>query len=949
MLAFGLRRMPASIRLAHRYGSTRSRIGLFDCDYAKLTYRLAAPIVLGRLLLAIGSALATAALCGSSTIAIVFGVVAWGMTGWRGKAIFPLYLVALMWVAFVALPVLWVQLGGFFIYRVLRILFASWMTNLMSSMVLASPARFVGRFVLLRALFSTTMSNVLLAVDKSGHDDRIRASFFVDATLTTASPRVKPILLQCAANSAAAELEFQRALALAKQAEELAVHCSGPVRGWCALQFGDILALTGRQAAAEDRWRTAASLLSYRSRTRYWRIEADLRLAQALTSTLSDLGRCTDGLERLCAVRRCALRSASTMLLDRTEFLLLRLMHEADNTASAAEHFETLHAVTQGDIEADASVTEHGRQKLLHAALLVELCDRSDDPAATLERAARLCDGVLGFLSRTHDPLTEANVFALLAAIRSSQNRPDESLANALAALNAVQRVRYQLPTTSWRTAWAGTHAHTYALALRLAAAAGDSRLVAELLEVVRAQAVPLDNNNAGALLRAIFTSLVSDLDLPEADARERGADPVLPNPTILIDGASWVGGLPHRALDLDIELAAMYPGCWYWICCRVDEIIHHAMRSPAGTWHCATTDHRSVEPLLRSLARQLPIHLPGEDFPEQRLHGAVLMTETATTMTREGPAGEVFFQLFGALGRALIPRVLADGLAQPGMDTLVVAPTGALATIPVAALLLADGTAVLTNASVVHVPSIASIARRRAGRGSVPPTHRNTSHVLAVLVPHCAPGQDPDGVNLTHAETTEPPNSKVIRGPLDKAEFAMHLSTLRTASGTLLLTGHVRYREDDASPATMGFVFHDGLLSLRDFYSTTPDGTPTFQLPPRTILAGCASIGIANDVPGDLARTHRIHTPEWLGFAAAALFGGAEHVVCTLFEVPDSSTTRRIDLALVEAMRKGHDPARSLRDIQLRELRRWESGDEGGSLALASLAYAYVGLGHTT
>ncbi|MGW6619784.1 CHAT domain-containing protein [Nocardia sp. NPDC055002] len=944
ILALGLLRMPASIRLAHRYGSSGSRIGLFDCDFAKLSYRLAGPIYLVRFLLSVASSLATAAVGGSSSIAIIFGIVAWAMMGWRGKAVFPFYLAAILGGALISPSVLWVQLPGFFVYRVMRILFASWMTNLMSTMVFASPARFLGRFAVLRALFSSKFSSVLLAVDKATHDDRARASFFVDAVLDTAPTRLEPVLLQCAANAEAAELEFQKALTLAQQASDLAAHCNDPIRGWCALQFGDLLALAGRQAEAEDRWREASSLLSYRSRTRYWRIEADLRMAEALTSNLTDLARCEDGLSRICTVRRAALRSASATLLDRTEFLLLRMMHEAENTTAVAEHFETLHEVTEGGVQADASVTEHARQKLLHAALLVELSGRTDDPAERYERAADLCDNVLGFLSRTHDPLMEANVFALLARIRSIQNQRTESLANALAALNAVQRVRYQLPTTSWRTAWTATYSQTYALALDLAAGAGDAALVAELLEVVRAQAVPLENNDAGALLRAIFTSLVSDL--PAADATEPGVDPVLPNPTVLVDGACWVGGLPHDALDLDTELATMYPGCWYWSYCRVDETIHHAVRSPEGTWHASTTDHRSVEPFLRRLAWHLPIHIPGEDFPEDRLRGAALMTESANTMTHDGLSGEVFFQVFRSLGSALIPEILAEGLARPGVDTLVVAPTGALATIPVAALLLPDGTGVLSTAAVVHVPSISIIARRRADRGLKPLTHRDTDHVLAVLVPHCAPGHDPDDKNLTYAERTEPPNSKIVRGPLSKNEFAMHLSTLRTAAGTLLLTGHVRYGELDTSPASMGFAFHDGLLSLRDFYSTALDGVPVFQMPPRAILAGCGSIGIDPDVPGDLARTHRIQASEWLGFAAAALYGGAEQVICTLFEVPDSSTTRRIDLDLVEALRKGRDPVTALRDIQLRELRRWESGEESGSLAMASLAYAYVGIG---
>ncbi|MFD1044524.1 hypothetical protein ACFQ1S_02420 [Kibdelosporangium lantanae] len=75
-----------------------------------------------------------------------------------------------------------------------------------------------------------------------------------------------------------------------------------------------------------------------------------------------------------------------------------------------------------------------------------------------------------------------------------------------------------------------------------------------------------------------------------------------------------------------------------------------------------------------------------------------------------------------------------------------------------------------------------------------------------------------------------------------------------------------------------------------------------------------------------------------------AVVYGGAHHVLCTLFPVIDSPHTKRIDLALVEAMRHNIEPAWALRATQLAELRRWENGD--GSMPAIFLAYAYVGVG---
>lgn len=71
---------------------------------------------------------------------------------------------------------------------------------------------------------------------------------------------------------------------------------------------------------------------------------------------------------------------------------------------------------------------------------------------------------------------------------------------------------------------------------------------------------------------------------------------------------------------------------------------------------------------------------------------------------------------------------------------------------------------------------------------------------------------------------------------------------------------------------------------------------------------------------------------------------GGAHHVFCTLFDVPDTAHTSRIDKALVDSMRFRIEPARALRAIQRVELDRWLDGR--GSMPLVFLAYTYVGIG---
>lgn len=953
--------LPSSVRLIRAHGSTPRRIGLYLCDFAAIVNRTMAQIWSLRAVLACLSAVSTLMAGGSVAMATAFGFVAWAMMGWRGRVVFPIYLATLIWTGFDTPFVLLLQVPAFYLYRYMRIFFASWTYHYFSPAVLISPAAFLGRFTILRALWSQTTASILLAVDKATHDDRARAASFIDAAMPSAPAPVRPVLLQCRANSAAARLEFQQALTLSQQARDLAAQSSAAIRGWCALQFGDVLLAAGQPAAAAQHWQDAADLLTYQRRTRYWRIEADLRMAEALTADLGNLPQCMRGLELIRDLRASAVRATSVLLLNRTEFLLLRLMHLAGNTVGVVQHLQMEHDFAQGAKEDDSSFSEYARRKVLLAALSVELIEHperypdldTDDlmpTAERYERAATLCDSVLSRLSRTTDPLTEAHIYAVLARIRAGQHRHPEALANALASLNAVQQVRYQLPTTTWRTQWATSHAQTYALAIRLAADQHDGPLVAELLEVIRAQAVPLDTDHHNAFLRAVFDAVVSNTHLPEAfgvpeSGAEYRSDPVLTDPTVLVLDGSWVGGELRTAIHLDSELTTMYPGCWYWSFGRVGDAIYHTIRSPQGLWNAVAGSFETIEKPFAELAWHLPIHLPGYEFPEDRLPGTALAVDSAACAAEDSTSGEVFSRLFRALGAGLIPEFFARILGQPGLHTLVVAPTGALATIPITALHIDEDRTILDVATVVHLPSIALLAhRRRSYQPHARPSRRDADHVLTVLVPHCASGEDPDGEDLPHAEATIPPRSTVLRRPLTKHEFATQLNKRRTESGTLLLAGHIRRPNGNPEPGTSGYEFHDGILSIRDFYQTTLDGHPLYRMPSRVILAGCSSLGIESDAASDIHRTATIHAPEWLGIGAAAIHANAEHVICTLYPLPDTETTRRIDLALVDAIRAGFDPITSLRQIVLNEFNRWQTG--GSSVPLAFLAYAYVGLG---
>lgn len=181
-----------------------------------------------------------------------------------------------------------------------------------------------------------------------------------------------------------------------------------------------------------------------------------------------------------------------------------------------------------------------------------------------------------------------------------------------------------------------------------------------------------------------------------------------------------------------------------------------------------------------------------------------------------------------------------------------------------------------------------------------------------------------------------------MVTGPLARQELAVLIGRRRSHDAVLFLAGHV-HGSPDRDPAGTGFQLSDGLLGLRDFYRTDDTGTPVYRIPRRVVLSGCASLGLYAD-PADGDGRSPVDAPEWLGLGAAVVYGGAHHVHCTLFPVPDSEHTRRIDLALVDAMRHRLDPAQALRSVQRAEMQRWRDGR--GSLPLVFLAYTYVGLG---
>ncbi|WP_405677153.1 CHAT domain-containing protein [Streptomyces sp. NBC_00868] len=973
-----LPRFAVSWWLARAGRSGRTRIGLYECDlFAALERTLWWKVLAVRSAVVALTVTACLLLSAPGWAAVCFPVTAWALTGWRRPLAGASLAGVLLWAAWTGPALLIAALPAAALVALVRLSLSMLRLGITSQAPADSPVRFLGRFFLLRAMWDSTAARVVLAVDKATHDDRARTEWFLGDGGEPLPDRVGPVLVQCRALAAVARLEFQSAMVLSEEARALAAAAPPGIRGWCALQAGDVLLAAGQPAAAEARWREAVQLLGQGRRARYWAAEAELRMTEALTADPRDSVRCVEGLRLMCRTRHAAMRAGNLAVLARTELLVLRLMHDAGNTVGVVEQLMGQYEQKDGLADLGASVGDHAAQVLLLVTLYLDIIENPQDHPETdrvdedgrHERyvyAAGLMDNVLRHLSRSRMPLLESQAYAALARIQRAVGMHEEALGNALESLGAVQRVRYQLPTTQWRARWVASHASTYALALDLAAA--DPALVGELLEIIRAQSVPVESDERGSRLRAVLDALVSSTGLPPALGPGPGgaggkaappdpqsSDPLLTDRTILVRRASWVGGEEPAAVDLDGEIETMFPGGWYWSYARVGEWIYHAVRSPSGDWHAQRTVHAEFAGPYEDLVRHLPVRLPGAPSQAKRLRGSALMLVGADDPVagESLTAGQVWSRIFDGLGAAMLPEVLREALrTAPAPVPLVLAPTGALALVPVCALTLTPQRLVLDAAQVSYLPSIALLSQRRritvrdaalaspARDDAAAPRGGEAPAALAVLGPDLPP-HHPDQ-KLRSAVATVPEDSEVVVGPLSKAEFASLLAREGTDEAVLYLAGHVA-GPTRSDPGGSGFQFCDGPLGLHDLYRTDDAGAPLYRMPRRVLLAACASLGVYGQPDSGYAPS-LLDVPEWLGLGAAVVHGGAEHVYCTLFKLLDSPTAQRIDLGLVEALRHHVEPAAALRAVQRAELQRWRDGR--GSFPLAFLAYAYVGLG---
>lgn len=783
----------------------------------------------------------------------------------------------------------------------------------------------------LRMMLQGTWPILSDGLDKALGDDWRRAEPYFSAVEGRIPVAYRAVISHARALVLGRRGEMSAAFALLASDDDATVSDMN-LRAWCAAIEGELLMMAGQRADALAAWRRAVDQLRGR-RTAGLRAELGFKLADA---AILDR-RWLDAYQELRAIRWQAVRIFSLELLSITEGHICRMMLAVGNADGAIWELE------QQIVPDDARhgrVGEHGDDTArwhLVAAEAQRMLRKTDE-------AVQQADMALQRAQLSANLSLQASAHLFLAEL----HRPRDAalaLRHACAGLRRLQSLRYRLPSASWRVQWLSSYSRAFATAFALAQRAHDAQLVAELIEAVKSQGLPIALS--GTPFRTLVDSAVTSAQIavPALGTAEpspvntalaaAGVDVLAPPEPVLIGGTAWTQDDAVGGWDLEREVAELAPQGWYWTGCIAADWYWWATLDPAGEWSSGGTHLAAGTPGGRALARllaALPVQRPGEaqeDFDDR--------VDESPLMNGWGDRRDLERSLMQDVAEAVLPPPLRAALAEADREHpvhLLVSLPGLLSVVPVAALPIGpDGdTRVVEVAVVMAAPAIATLAsiRRRAGEPSTAPRF-----VLAVIDP--ARGWPP----LEHA-TAPASADTVLRQPTTRADLQAALRDRPTS--LLYVSAHHQSAEAFGSRGA-GLAFTDGILGLQELLSRTPSGEFAYPMPPRVLLSACGSLGALASTQVTEGSYGVESAGEWLGLALGVLFAGADHVVSTSFPLLDHAVTAEMDGELAERLASGARPERALREVQLRQLVAWrESPDEHPPMVWQ--AYTYVGLG---
>ena len=408
-----------------------------------------------------------------------------------------------------------------------------------------------------------------------------------------------------------------------------------------SLETGLLLRDAARHAEAVETLKDASGRL-WRGRDRKGAVTA---LAAAASSAMRLDPR--EGLNLAAEARDHAVRALDVSGLISTELLLAQASIAIGDGALARWAAKSVLDLAGGSVSAYAKADEDVRSAVderaaaqgnAHLVLARDAAASGHDDEALRHagEAYRLCL----LAGRGYDT---AAAELVAADIQERQGRRGTALRHALTAVAHLDRSRYLLPTPRWRADWVRSNEHAYGCALRLAAADHDGRLMAELVEAARLQAVPRpakahDATGLGALLLpfpesgeprprdtagADFRGMDEGALKSAAAQAALGTDPLQPSPIVAIDGISL---LPHAAatadrlrVDVSEQVTRLAGGrAWWWGAAIADGVYYWAVRGD-GRFLCGSTPVAEGTPGLAGAEGPARRHARTGHWPHSR------------------------------------------------------------------------------------------------------------------------------------------------------------------------------------------------------------------------------------------------------------------------------------------------------------------------------------------
>lgn len=860
----------------------------------------------------------TTALLGLACMVVLSGLVPTVAAALAGVAIVVVYPAGWWWVLVAA-------------YLALMLILMRRTRSAVGGGAAAPGLGFIPRRAVLSMFLRGVWSNFAIGVDKALGDDVMRADVFLSAVEDQVGAYT-PVLVHARALAFARLGDTTRALELVSGCEGME-GLPAPVQGWCALVVSDILALAGQDQAAQSRLRHAIPLLKNR-RAAGARIAAQLRLVDAAVKG----GECDEAIALLTGVRWAAIRSLNADLLATTEGYLAQMMLGVGNESGAIWALEQIGPRDGRRGRMSESASRLTMWSVLHAQIALQR-GQNDEALRQAENAVERADthADLGVRAAAH--LTHAEVSLRVSDAQSA-------LPHILVGLGFLQRIRYGLPSSNWRRNWVRLNARAYELALEIAGLANDPHLVEEVLESIRAQAVPVGVDRMAGGLDAFLSALLDPLADRAGGERPpdvgqglratslvlaaAGSDPLCPPGALYVEGSSWIGGPAEGATDLDrIIVETVGEAGWYWSACIAAGSYWWTMRTPWAEWTWGSLPLDQGSPgraAFDSLLRALPIRQQGESVRSFNLR-----SRSSPLLDPDNGSPELE-DLLTQVATAFLPPPLREAIGEaPDSSPLpiLVSLSGALAAIPLYALPVGPHQRLIDVAMVAHAPAPALLA-------ALKPAPEELSLVRPISLAVVDP--DPNQTSLDHA--TAPDGAvKVLSSPTTKGELE---DALRQADSSGVFCAFAHYvTPPGGAPASGGIAVADGIVSLRDLLTPRDTDGAMIRVPERALLSMCESLaagagevlqsGDAFDTPGAAW--------EWLGLSAGFMLAGARHVVATAWPIPDLQATDRLDHAIAQALTTPR-PASAVRSAILESV----SHDSSKVPVMVWAAYSYVG-----